>query len=135
VDFELRARMVRQGRELSAADVMREWDSGLPKLWLIARVLALRHERPGEFSARSKYQPLVAQGAHLGNLLAFRRGENLIAAVPRFTLSVNGNWGDTRLPLPRGVWRNHFTGALVEGVVSPSELLSAFPVALLIREK
>jgi (1->4)-alpha-D-glucan 1-alpha-D-glucosylmutase len=135
VDFELRARMVRQSRELSAADVMREWDSGLPKLWLIARVLALRHERPGEFSARSKYQPLVAQGAHLGNLLAFRRGENLIAAVPRFTLSVNGNWGDTRLPLPRGVWRNHFTGALVEGVVSPSELLSAFPVALLIREK
>jgi len=75
----------------------------------------------------------VAQGTHLGNVLAFRRGENLIAAVPRFTMTVAGDWGDTRLPLPRGTWMNHFTGASSHGAVSPGELFDQFPVALLIR--
>jgi (1->4)-alpha-D-glucan 1-alpha-D-glucosylmutase len=133
VDFELRSEMLRRCRELSAAEAVRDWESGLPKLWMTARVLALRRERPQEFSDRSKYQPLVAQGAHLGNVLAFRRGENLIAVVPRFTMTVAGDWGDTRLPLPRGIWKNHFTGADSHGAASPGELFDQFPVALLIR--
>jgi (1->4)-alpha-D-glucan 1-alpha-D-glucosylmutase len=133
VDFELRSELVRRCAGLSAADVLEEWDSGLPKLWLTTRVLALRRERPADFSAESPYQPLVAQGAHLGNLLAFRRGENLIAVVPRFTLSVGGDWGDTLLPLPRGEWKNYLTGATLQGPASPNELFGDFPVALLIR--
>ena len=60
------------------------------------RLLALRRRRPNDFLPQSRYQPLVAQGAHLGNLLAFGRGENLIAVVPRFSMSVGGDWGDTR---------------------------------------
>jgi (1->4)-alpha-D-glucan 1-alpha-D-glucosylmutase len=133
VDFELRASLLRRCREMSAADVLGDWDSGLPKLWLTSRILKLRRERPQDFSDHSKYQPLVAQGAHLGNLLAFRRGENLIAVVPRFTLSVNGDWGDTRLSLPRGAWKNHFTGSISRGAAPPAELFDPFPVALLIR--
>jgi (1->4)-alpha-D-glucan 1-alpha-D-glucosylmutase len=133
VDFELRSALLRRCRELSAAEVVCDWDSGLPKLWMTARVLALRRERPEEFSDRSKYQPLVAQGAHLGNVLAFRRGENLIVVVPRFTMTVAGDWGDTRLPLPGGTWKNHFTGATSRGAASPGELFDQFPVALLIR--
>jgi (1->4)-alpha-D-glucan 1-alpha-D-glucosylmutase len=133
VDFELRSALLRRCRELSAAEAVRDWESGLPKLWMTARVLALRRERPQEFSDLSKYQPLVAQGSHLGNVLAFRRGENLIAVVPRFTMTVAGDWGDTRLPLPRGTWMNHFTGAGSHGAVSPDELFDQFPVALLIR--
>ncbi|MDP9013971.1 MAG: malto-oligosyltrehalose synthase [Pseudomonadota bacterium] len=134
VDFDLRTKLVRGCTQLPAAEAVRDWDSGLPKLWLISQVLALRRERPEEFSDQSKYQPLVAQGAHLGNLLAFRRGENLIAVVPRFTMTVSGDWGDTRLPLPRGTWKNLFTGALLQGAVGPQDLFFAFPVALLIRE-
>jgi (1->4)-alpha-D-glucan 1-alpha-D-glucosylmutase len=134
VDFELRARLLGRCRGLDAAATLRDWDAGLPKLWLTSRVLALRHERPADFSVESKYQPLVAQGGHLGNLLAFRRGENLIAVVPRFTLSVGGNWADTLLPLPRGSWRNYLTEAVLEGSVAPSALFADFPVALLIRE-
>jgi len=133
VDFDARAKLVRRCRALTAAEVLREWDSGLPKLWLTSRVLALRRERPREFSNDSKYQPLVAQGTHLGNVLAFARGENVIVAVPRFTLSVGADWGDTRLPLLRGEWTNHFTGETLAGSVSPAELFGAFPVALLIR--
>jgi len=134
VDFELRLDLLRRCKGLSAADAVRDWDSGLPKLWMTSRVLALRRERPGDFSDLSRYAPLVAQGAHLGNLLAFRRGENLIAVVPRFTMTVGAEWGDTRLPLPRGAWKNRFTDAVVQGTVNPDELLDAFPVALLIRE-
>jgi (1->4)-alpha-D-glucan 1-alpha-D-glucosylmutase len=134
VDFGERSALMRRSRTMSAADVLMEWDAGLPKIWLIARILQLRRSRTADFSTRSDYQPLVAQGAHLGNVLAFRRGSDLIVVVPRFTMSVGNGWGDTRLPLPRGAWRNHFTGARVEGAVSPPELLSGFPVALLIRE-
>lgn len=134
VDFDLRAQLLRRCKTLAAPQVLRDWDSGLPKIWMTARILALRHERGEDFSERSKYQPLVAQGAHLGNVLAFRRGENLIAVVPRFTISVRGDWGDTRLPLPRGTWKNCFTGALLQGAVGPAELFDAFPVALLIRD-
>jgi (1->4)-alpha-D-glucan 1-alpha-D-glucosylmutase len=134
VDFELRAGLVRRARELSAAQVTAEWDSGLPKLWMIDRVLTLRRERAQDFSDQSKYQPLVAQGSHLGRLLAFRRGENLIAVVPRFTLTLAGEWSDTRLPLPGGVWRNCFTDNVLQREVTPDALFSTFPVALLIRE-
>jgi (1->4)-alpha-D-glucan 1-alpha-D-glucosylmutase len=97
-------------------------------------VLRFRRERSEDFSADAKYQPLVAQGSHLGRLLAFRRGENLIAVVPRFTLTLAGEWGDTRLPLPGGSWRNCFTGECVQREVAPAALFAAFPVALLLRD-
>jgi (1->4)-alpha-D-glucan 1-alpha-D-glucosylmutase len=134
VDFKLRESLLRAARGMSATDVTRDWDSGLPKLWMTARLLTICRERPQDFSDQSKYQPLVAQGAHLGRLLAFRRGENLIAVVPRFTLTLGGDWGDTRLPLPGGAWRNCFTGTRLRREAAPGALFDAFPVALLIRE-
>jgi (1->4)-alpha-D-glucan 1-alpha-D-glucosylmutase len=134
VDYALRSQLIRRARVLSAPEVLAEWDSGLPKLWMIARILSVRRARAADFCARSKYQPLVAQGTNLGRLLAFRRGENLIAIVPRFTRILGGEWGDTRLPLPGGTWRNCLTDATVQREVVPDELFKSFPVALLIRE-
>jgi (1->4)-alpha-D-glucan 1-alpha-D-glucosylmutase len=134
VDFENRLQLMRRAHRLSADDALRECDSGMPKLWMTARILAIRRERVEDFSAQSKYQPLVAQGTHLGRLLAFRRGENLIAVVPRFTMTLAGEWGDTRLPLPGGVWRNCFTEQVIQREISPGELFASFPVALLIRD-
>jgi (1->4)-alpha-D-glucan 1-alpha-D-glucosylmutase len=134
VDFEQRAQMLKGCRSLSADEALGDWNSGLPKIWMTTRLLALRRRRPSDFLPQSRYQPLVAQGAHLGNLLAFRRGENLIAVVPRFGMTVNGDWGDTRLPLPRGVWVNAFTDARLQGGVGPADLFGAFPVALLTRD-
>jgi len=134
VDFDVRARLLKDTRHLRAAEVLADWESGLPKLWMTARVLRVRRQRGEDFSAAAKYQPLVAQGSHLGRLLAFRRGENLIAVVPRFTMTLAGEWGDTRLPLPGGSWRNCFTDECVQREASPAELFAAFPVALLIRD-
>ena len=134
VDFARRAQLLKRTAQLHAAEVLADWESGLPKLWMTARVLRVRRERGEDFSAAAKYQPLVAQGSHLGRLLAFRRGENLIAVVPRFTMTLAGDWGDTRLPLPGGSWRNCFTDERVQREVSPAGLFSSFPVALLIRD-
>jgi (1->4)-alpha-D-glucan 1-alpha-D-glucosylmutase len=134
VDFDTRLGLLRRARGMSAANALMEWDSGVPKLWMTARILAVRRERAEDFSAESKYQPLVAQGTHLGRLLAFRRGENLIAVVPRFTMTLAGEWGDTRLPLPGGAWRNCFTDQTIQREISPGELFRLFPVALLVRD-
>jgi (1->4)-alpha-D-glucan 1-alpha-D-glucosylmutase len=134
VDFELREQALLRGRGYSPAQVSAECDAGTPKLWMIDRLLSLRRERPEDFSPQSKYQPLVAQGSHLGRLLAFRRGDNLIAVVPRFTLTLGGDWGDTRLPLPGGVWRDLFSGQILQREASPAALFADFPVSLLIRE-
>jgi (1->4)-alpha-D-glucan 1-alpha-D-glucosylmutase len=134
VDFAVRAQLLKRAPHLGAAGALSDWESGLPKLWMTARVLRVRRERGEDFSAAAKYQPLVAQGSHLGRLLAFRRGDNLIAVVPRFTMTLSGEWGDTRLPLPGGSWRNCFTDECVQREVSPSALFASFPVALLVRD-
>jgi (1->4)-alpha-D-glucan 1-alpha-D-glucosylmutase len=134
VDFAHRLRLIRRARRMNAAEALEQSDSGMPKLWMTARILAIRRERAEDFSAVSKYQPLVAQGTHLGRLLAFRRGENLIAVVPRFTTTLGGEWGDTGLPLPGGAWRNCFTDQVIQREISPAELFGSFPVALLIRD-
>jgi (1->4)-alpha-D-glucan 1-alpha-D-glucosylmutase len=134
VDFERREQALRHCRQSDAAQVLADSDSGMPKLWMIDRLLSLRRERGQDFAPQSKYQPLVAQGSHLGRLLAFRRGENLIAVVPRFTLTLGGDWGDTRLPLPGGVWRDLFTGQVLQREAAPAALFAGFTVSLLIRE-
>jgi (1->4)-alpha-D-glucan 1-alpha-D-glucosylmutase len=134
VDFELREQALLRCRQFTPSQVSAECDSGIPKLWMIDRLLSLRRERPEDFSPQSKYQPLVAQGSHLGRLLAFRRGDNLIAVVPRFTLTLGGDWDDTRLPLPGGVWRDLFSGQILQREASPAALFADFPVSLLVRE-
>jgi (1->4)-alpha-D-glucan 1-alpha-D-glucosylmutase len=133
VDYNLRNALLTRCRSMNAAQAMADWDEGIPKLWMIDRVLSLRVESPALFADDSRYQPLVAQGAHLANLLAFRRGENLIAVVPRLTESIANAWDDTRLPLPGGVWRNVFTEQEATGAITPQELFKQFPVALFVK--
>ena len=134
VDYALRTQLLRRCRDMDAVGAMADLDSGIPKLWLIDRLLSLRAALPDEFAEHSRYQPLVAQGAHLGNVFAFRRGENLIAVVPRLSLSFANQWEDTRLPLPGGSWKNVFTQQKLSASASAVELFGQFPVALLVKE-
>jgi (1->4)-alpha-D-glucan 1-alpha-D-glucosylmutase len=131
VDYAERMQLLNRCRSMRAGEATADWDSGLPKLWLIDRVLSLRVAQPEEFSEGSRYQPLVAQGPHLGNMIAFRRGDNLIAAVPRLMLSIANQWEDTRLPLPSGNWENIFTLDTVSSSIDATQLFGGFPVALL----
>jgi (1->4)-alpha-D-glucan 1-alpha-D-glucosylmutase len=135
VDFASRAALLARCPQLSARATLDDWESGLPKLWLTWRLLKLRSERVADFATTSKYEPLVARGSRLGNLLAFLRGGNLLAVVPRFTLTVGAEWGDTCLPLPPGQWTNAFTGALHSEVVTPAALFAEFPVTVLLKER
>jgi (1->4)-alpha-D-glucan 1-alpha-D-glucosylmutase len=133
VDYAARAALLQACEGMAAEAALRDWESGLPKLWMIARVLNFRSQQPQMFSADRKYRPMAASGARLSNLLACRRGDDLIAVVPRFGMSVAGDWQDTQLPLPLGKWRNLLGGSVSASVVAPLQLFSEFPVALLIR--
>jgi (1->4)-alpha-D-glucan 1-alpha-D-glucosylmutase len=135
VDFEARAALLARCESQTAKQVLAEWDAGVPKLWMIARLLRLRRERPADFLPDSKYVPLIAKGARLANVLAFQRGGNLLAVVPRFTLSIGAEWSDTRLSLPKGRWLNIFTGQAASGSLVPGEMFGEFPVALYVREQ
>jgi (1->4)-alpha-D-glucan 1-alpha-D-glucosylmutase len=134
VDFGVREILLERARNCRAEQALEDWDSGLPKLWLIRRVLELRGRRPQDFAGQCRYQPLVAQGTHLGRLLAFQRGDNLITVVPRFAMSLRNGWEDTRLPLPDGAWSNCLTDEALSGEIPPDALFRRYPVALLVRD-
>lgn len=134
VDYDARRAALERCGHASVADVMARIDDGEPKLWLIARTLRLRAQHPAWFGRAAAYRPLVAQGARTSHLLAYQRGERVIVAVPRFTLTLAGDWRDTHLRLPEGKWINHFTGTVVPEDAPAVELFGEFPVALLVRE-
>ena len=76
--------------------------------------------------------------------MAFDRG-GAVTVATRLPLGLleRGGWGDTRLALPEGRWRDLLTDRGLETGLRPSStsegpllatLLSAYPVALLVRE-
>jgi (1->4)-alpha-D-glucan 1-alpha-D-glucosylmutase len=132
VDFAARRELLAHCEALSAREAVANCDSGLPKLWLIQRALRVRRERAASFEGA--HQPLSARGSRLGHLVFFQRGEDVLVAVPRFTLTLDGDWDDTVVGLPPGAWRNVFTEATHTGDIAPADLFGAFPVALLTRE-
>jgi (1->4)-alpha-D-glucan 1-alpha-D-glucosylmutase len=133
VDYERRRSLLGSVEHVGRAPADLDWDSGLPKLWLIARTLAVRRRLPESFGPDGAYHPLLARGSRLGHILAYTRGENVITVVPRFTLTLDGRWSDTTIPLPPGEWRNEFTGATHSGEITPQECFGNFPVALLVK--
>ena len=95
----------------------------------------MRKSHPECFGAEAAYRPLWAAGPKAGCVVAFQRGDDVIAIVPRLFMSA-GNWEEVSLELPPGVWKNVLTGdSLQEGKAEINNLFSRFPVALLVREK
>lgn len=136
VDYDVRAVIAAEAAGLSAADAWHRWSEGMPKLWLIRRVLHLRREHPDWFGAQSSYQPIEARGPKAAHVVAFMRGERVITLVPRLVLGLREGWGDTELSLPPGTWRNVLKDRPVDPQsCRPSALLDSFPVALLVREE
>jgi (1->4)-alpha-D-glucan 1-alpha-D-glucosylmutase len=141
VDFQARQRLLAELNDLSPEAILRRWDEGLPKLYLIRQALRLRRRRPQWFGPgpAGAYTPIAAVGPKREHVVAFARGRKdqgfgCIAIATRLSLRLGGRWEGMALVLPKGRWRNELTGATIAGgKVAVAELLDRFPVALLAR--
>ena len=109
--------------------------TGAVKLLVTSRALRLRRDRPELLTG---YAPLIATGVAADHLVAFDRG-GAIAVGTRLPvgLAAGGGWHDTWLTLPPGSWRDGLdTGSTttISGGVRVADLLTDYPVALLVRE-
>ena len=103
------------------------------KIRVVTAALGLRRTRPDTF-LRGGYHPVLAAGAAADHMVAFRRGDDVLVAVTRWTVHLEQNgWGDTVVRLPDGSWTDALTGALVTGTVLAADLFAELPVALLER--
>jgi (1->4)-alpha-D-glucan 1-alpha-D-glucosylmutase len=131
VDFALRRALLARARTLGPEAAMQELESGLPKLWLIAQVLALKQRAPALFEG--PYVPLQVPSA-AGEVLAFARGAALVVVVPRWPVRAAKLETRVCVQLPEGRFRSVLDDQWIEGAPSVRALWSRFPVALLVKE-
>jgi (1->4)-alpha-D-glucan 1-alpha-D-glucosylmutase len=105
--------------------------SGRAKLWVTARALRLRRDRPELFMT---YRPVSASGPAAEHVLGFDRG-GAVTLVTRLPVGLDraGGWRDTRVPLPEGDFVDVLTGREAAGCAAAAELFGVYPVALLRR--
>lgn len=120
---------------ITADEVMKRMDSGMPKLWVIYKTLHSRRERPDWFDGQSDYAPLAVEGLKQSHLVAFRRGDSVAVLVPRWNIKLGAGFGSTTVELPADRWTNSLTGEVVSGgKVRVQNLFLHFPVALLVKD-
>jgi (1->4)-alpha-D-glucan 1-alpha-D-glucosylmutase len=158
VDFEKRASMLQRIVQREDENVLELIDDlftsvedGGLKLFLIHQALKARKEN-AELFREGDYVPLEVEGTFNEYVLAFARtyeGRFAIAVAPRFfsTLVKNGEkplgkevWQDTRLVIPDNFpksWTEVMAaGELTcEGTMEVGEILTKFPVALLVADQ
>jgi (1->4)-alpha-D-glucan 1-alpha-D-glucosylmutase len=135
VDYAHRQRLLADVRDAAPAAVLARMDEGAPKIWLIARLLEQRRRRPKLFES-SGYVPLAAVGSKARHVVSFVR-DDLLVIVPRLLIGLGTDWGDTNIELPVGLWIDLLTGGQQPGgaPVALDQILQAFPVAVLARER
>jgi (1->4)-alpha-D-glucan 1-alpha-D-glucosylmutase len=107
-------------------------DAGGAKLHVVSRLLRLRREHTELFLADSSYTPLDAGE----RAVAYVRGGRVVTVAPTRALQVErSGWGEDAVELPEGRWTDVLTGAeQAGGRVRLADLVSGFPVAVLLRE-
>lgn len=102
VDYAQRHAWLQDGRGWEA--LLRDWRDGAVKARLVARLLQLRRDHPGLFSA-GDYQPLSISRVAGVHVLAFQRrhgGQTLVVAIARAAEAESGI--DATLSVPARVW-------------------------------
>ncbi|WEX10434.1 malto-oligosyltrehalose synthase [Chelativorans sp. AA-79] len=144
-DFELRQRLLREVREMPAAETMERWREGVPKLWLLTRLLELRRT-DAELFDRGGYEAMEIVGDENMHAIAFSRvleGRRVVIAVPRLVLRhcepgrrswISSAFAHTRLLLPAGRYRCLMGKTVDGGEVALSDLWQDLPVAVLKTE-
>src|ERR1700758_1655060 len=104
-----------------------------PKFRVVTAALRLRRSRPDSFVG-GDYVPVLASGQAGDHVVAFRRGEDILVAVTRWTVRLaETGWGNTVVPLPEASWTDTLSGAMASGPTSATELFAELPVVLLVR--
>lgn len=134
VDFGSLRQLMNEMRTLDADAIWERRATGMPKMLVIQKTLQTRRNDPDVFGPKGAYQGLPARGNKSGHVVAYMRGRKAVVVVPRLLIGLAGDWEDTALTLPEVTWKNVFTGDDVAGgAVMLKDLLSRFPVALLVR--
>jgi (1->4)-alpha-D-glucan 1-alpha-D-glucosylmutase len=134
VDYDLRRRLLDEMRSMTAEQVVKRMEEGLPKLWVIHHAMWLRRERSRSFGPEGTYQPISAKGPEEQRVIAYLRGGDVLTVVPRWT-QTRSSWQGTSLELPQGQWRDALTGQQYSGPQNMEKLFEVFPVALLARDR
>ena len=129
VDFSMRADLLARINHGWLPDVD---DSGAAKLLVVSRALHARRDHPERFTG---YTPLRATGPAAPHAVAFARN-GVVAVATRLPvgLATRGGWGETTLALPEGSWTDAFTGFSASNSVPLANLLTRYPVALLLAD-
>ncbi|NUQ28434.1 MAG: malto-oligosyltrehalose synthase [Acidobacteriaceae bacterium] len=135
VDYDLRRKLLREIQSLSPEEMMERSEEGLPKLWLIHKLLWLRKEHPEWFGPTAAYTPLEVQGPKAAHIIAYLRNHSVITLAPRWRIKLGDSWAGTTVEVPEGRWKNVLTGEIEHGgKQKTASFLQRFPVALLVRE-
>ena len=103
------------------------------KMRVVAAALQMRRARPETF-LHGSYRPVLASGPAGEHVVAFRRGDDVVVAVSRWTVRLQGvGWRDTVVALPPGRWADALSGVRHRGSVWAAELFAELPVVLLER--
>lgn len=106
-----------------------------PKIRVVSAALRLRRARP-DCLQHGQYRPVLASGQASDHVVAFRRGDDVLVAVTRWTVRLaETGWGNTVVPLPDGSWTDRLSGAVASGPTSAAELFADLPVVLLERDR
>ncbi len=149
VNFGRLASQLGEAAAASPATLLAAWRSGLPKLHLIARGLALRNAQPRLF-AEGSYVALSLSGPQARHGVAFARVHEdaaVIAILPRLTHALLDGakvphipaerWRGTTVDLPQALsgrdWHDWLGGdtSHADGGIYLETALARFPVALL----
>lgn len=136
VDFDLRTDLlepVASGAGVAPPRGVEE--VGIAKLLVVHHALTLRRNRPDLFTT---YSPVLATGPAADHVIAFDRG-GAVTVATRLPLGLaeSGGWGETRLALEPGSWRELLTGRAFDvsaAQLGLADVLTTYPVALLVKE-
>ena len=143
VDYDARAHGLASGEPPEG--LLARWSDGRIKQRVLARCLADRAATPALY-AGGDYEPLETAGSRAPHLIAFLRtkgDDRLLVVAPRLLAGLveEGTpplgmafWEDTRVPVPRGRWRDVVTGVEIEADAdghAVGDLFARLPLAVL----
>ncbi len=132
VDLEQSLLALKETENMSLHEILNEMKKGLPKIFVMQKILQLRSKIPA-FNEPDSYTPITVHGLKAEKVLAYMRGKSVIVVIPRLQSDNRNNWSGARINMPDGKWIDIFSGKVAgSGAVKIKDLLQEFPVAVLL---